>query len=143
MAEKRSESSGTSTGKKAGTSKKTSSKKSSSAGKSGAGSKTTGSKQSARAPRAEAARKPGAREVAEAAARQLAELTSQEVEAVTGLQRNDDGWEVDVQVLELRRVPSTTDVLGSYRVELDRDGELMGYRRRQRYVRGTPGEEGP
>lgn len=143
MAEKRSESSGTSTGKKAASSKKagtqkSSTKKSSSARKSGAGSR-----QSARAPRAEAARKPAAREVADAAARQLAELTSQEVEAVTGLQRTDDGWEVEVQVLELRRIPSTTDVLGSYRVELDTEGELLGYRRRQRYVRGTPGEEGP
>ena len=62
-------------------------------------------------------------------------------EGISGLQRTDDGWNVQVEVLELSRVPNTTDVLASYEVEVDGEGELMGYRRVRRYVRGTPGEE--
>jgi hypothetical protein len=74
---------------------------------------------------------------------QLSELTGKEVEGVTGLDRTDDGWTVHLDVLELRRIPATTDVLASYEVDLDSQGELEGYRRAQRYVRGAAGKEGP
>ena len=82
----------------------------------------------------------GAR-VAVEAVRQLAELTGKEIEGVVGLDRNDEGWIVQVEVLELRRVPSTTDMLATYDVHVDERGDLEGYQRLARYVRGTPGEE--
>jgi hypothetical protein len=69
------------------------------------------------------------------------ELTGKYAEAVTGLERTDDGWTVEVEVLELERIPSTTDVLATYRVTLDDDGELQGCRRVHRYLRGSPGDE--
>src|SRR5690349_11120884 len=84
---------------------------------------------------------PGGMSLAAEAARQLQQLTGQEVEGITGLHRNDDGWVVDIDVLELRRVPTTTDVLATYEVEVDGDGELIGYRRRHRYVRGDVGND--
>jgi hypothetical protein len=75
------------------------------------------------------------------AARQLQQLTGQEVEGITGLHRNEDGWIVEIDVLELRRVPATTDVIATYEVEVDGDGELLGYHRRHRYVRGEVGDD--
>ena len=93
------------------------------------------------APRAEAPRRSSGGQIAAAAMRQLAELTGKDVEGVTGLERGDDGWKVQVEVVELRRVPDTTDVLALYEVEVDSDGDLQGYRRARRYVRGVPGEE--
>lgn len=87
--------------------------------------------------------KPRATEVAGLAARQLLELTGREPEGVTGLERTEDGWRVSIDVLELRRVPETTDVLACYEVDVDERGDLTGYRRVHRYVRGSPGEEGP
>ena len=45
-------------------------------------------------------------------------------------------------MLELSRIPNTTDVLATYEVEVDSDGELMEYRRVHRYVRGVPGDDG-
>ncbi len=42
-------------------------------------------------------------------------------------------------MLELRRIPNTTDVLAIYEVTVDSDGDLEGYRRLHRYVRGRPG----
>lgn len=107
--------------------KKTTSKKSS-----GSSSSST----RARAPRAEPGKRMKGGEVAAAAARQFAELSSKTVEGVTGLHRTDDGWVVELDVLELRRVPETTDVLATYEVSVDSSGELEGYRRAHRYVRG-------
>jgi hypothetical protein len=66
---------------------------------------------------------------------QVAELTGREIEGVNGLERGDDGWVVTLEVVELRRVPDSTDVLGSYAVTVDERGELEGYRRTRRYYR--------
>ena len=75
------------------------------------------------------------------AAAQLLELTGKQSEGVTGLERTDDGWTVEVEVVEVRRIPNTTDVLALYEVTTDDHGDLQGYRRLRRYARGTPGEE--
>ena len=64
------------------------------------------------------------------------ELTGYQPEAVTGLRWNDEYWEVTVDVLELARIPNTTDLLASYVVQLDSDGGLRGYERVSRFQRG-------
>ena len=94
----------------------------------------------ASAPRATAAKRATASQVAARAAQQLLELTGKGVEGVTGLERTDDGWTVKVEVVEVRRIPDTTDVLALYEVQVDEDGDLIGYRRLRRYARGVPGE---
>lgn len=101
--------------------------------------KTTAKRASA--PRAPAAKRATASQVAALAAQQLLELTGKGVEGVTGLERTDDGWKVHVEVVEVRRIPDTTDVLALYEVQVDEDGDLMGYRRLRRYARGVPGED--
>jgi hypothetical protein len=83
-----------------------------------------------------------AMKVARAAAEQLTELTGRRPEVVVGVERNDDGWQVELEVVESRRIPDSTDILATYRVQVDEDGELMGYYRAQRYVRGKGGERG-
>ncbi|AIY17463.1 gas vesicle protein [Pimelobacter simplex] len=76
-------------------------------------------------------------------AQQLAELTGRELEGVVGLSDDGDGegWTVQVEVVEIRRIPGTTDVLAVYEVDLDRSGDLLGYRRVDRYTRGAAGEK--
>ena len=74
--------------------------------------------------------------VAARARDELSEITGLEAESVTSLQRGEDGgWTVGVEVLELSRIPNTDDMLGLYEVELDKDGELLGYQRLRRYSR--------
>jgi hypothetical protein len=74
--------------------------------------------------------------------KELPELLGRPVESVLGVRRDDDnGWEVSVAVVELSRIPSTTDILGAYEVHLDDDGELAGYRRRRRYHRSQADED--
>jgi hypothetical protein len=79
--------------------------------------------------------------VAATARQALLEVTGRRAESVTGLERTDDGWTVEVEVMELERIPRTTDVMAIYEVMLDDDGELQGCRRVHRYVRGSAGDD--
>jgi hypothetical protein len=84
----------------------------------------------------------GTAQVVRRAIEQVAMLTGREIEGVNGLERNGDGgWVVTLEVVELRRVPDSTDVLGSYAVSVDERGELEGYTRTRRYYRSQV-EEG-
>ncbi|MCZ1011120.1 gas vesicle protein [Streptomyces lydicus] len=70
------------------------------------------------------------------AAEQLEELLGRAPESVSSVQPTEDGWQADVEVLELERVPATTSVMATYRVVLDKEGELVAYERTRRYTRG-------
>ncbi|MGW4490744.1 gas vesicle protein GvpO [Streptomyces sp. NPDC004376] len=70
------------------------------------------------------------------AAEQLRELLGRSPESVSALKPTEDGWEADVEVLELERVPETTSVMATYRVTLDQEGDLVAYERTRRYTRG-------
>ncbi|MBP2707856.1 gas vesicle protein [Microbispora sp. RL4-1S] len=80
----------------------------------------------------------------QAGLRHISGLTSRKAEAVTLVQPVENGWVVDVEVLEDHRIPSSGDLLATYEAEMDGDGNLLSYRRTRRYRRGT-GEcgEGP
>jgi Gas vesicle synthesis protein GvpO len=73
--------------------------------------------------------------------RQVAELTGKDPEGVIGVEPAEDGWLVTVEVIEDRRIPSATDVLAAYEIEISPDGELVSYRRLRRYSRGR-GDDG-
>ncbi|GAA4319696.1 hypothetical protein GCM10023086_43710 [Streptomyces venetus] len=75
-------------------------------------------------------------EVLRQARGQLAELTGMEAESVSSFEQTEEGWQLEVEVLELERVPDTMSLMASYQVELDSQGQLTGYRRVRRYERG-------
>ncbi|MEV6012939.1 gas vesicle protein [Streptomyces sp. NPDC051976] len=77
-----------------------------------------------------------ARDAARKAAEYVQEMTGHDPESVTSLSRTDDGWQVGVEVVESRRVPDSTDILAVYRVDVDGDGDLISYKRDDRYYRG-------
>jgi gas vesicle protein GvpO len=81
------------------------------------------------------------RQLVRTAAEQLGELTGCEVCAVSGVEQTNDGWRVDIDIVELRRVPDTTSVLATYALDLDDDGELRGYRRVRRFNRASTEDE--
>jgi hypothetical protein len=78
---------------------------------------------------------PALTEVAVGAAESLTALTGRAVDAVSGVRDSDDGYIVTIEVLELSRVPSTTDVLATYEVHARGDGAVTGYSRVHRYYR--------
>jgi Gas vesicle synthesis protein GvpO len=78
-----------------------------------------------------------ARDAAEVAKEYITELNGQDPVAMTSVELTDqDGWVVEFEVVEDRRIPSSSDVLALYEVEVDADGELLGFRRTRRYLRG-------
>jgi hypothetical protein len=83
---------------------------------------------------------PSTREIAESAVDQVHDLIGRPVESITGVKRDGDEWIVTLEVLELERVPTTTDMLGKYEVTLDKNGELLGTERTRRYPRAEAGE---
>jgi len=106
------------------------------------GSETSASPRArTRAPAAESKPRPRSIQVAARAASEFYELTGKPQEGVVGLERTDGGWTVQLEVIEVRRIPDTTDMLGIYEIDTDDQGSLEGYRRVRRYVRGS-GEEG-
>jgi hypothetical protein len=76
------------------------------------------------------------RTVAARAASELTGLIGRQAEGVVGVEQVDDGWRVQIEVVESRRIPDTTDILAIYEVDVDTAGEVTAYRRRDRYVRG-------
>lgn len=83
-----------------------------------------------------ASRGMSAADAAKVGLRQIAELTGKRPEGVTGVERTENGWIVGVEVVEDRRIPSSTDILAIYEAEFDQRGELSSYRRTRRYSRG-------
>lgn len=78
------------------------------------------------------------RELLDTAKEHAASLIGKRVESVSAISRDgDEAWVVQVEVLELERVPSTMDILASYEVKLSDDGELLGFRRGRRYHRAA------
>jgi hypothetical protein len=70
------------------------------------------------------------------------ELTGLEPERVISLEPTDHGWTIGVEVVELERVPNSTDLLAVYEVELDEHARMVSYRRAQRHYRGRADARG-
>jgi hypothetical protein len=83
-------------------------------------------------------------EVSRSALAHVVELTGRQAAGVTSVRPTEVGWMVEIEVVEDRRVPSSEDILGLYRMELDADGAPLGYQRLSRYRRGRGDRrEGP
>ncbi|GAA1566577.1 hypothetical protein GCM10009804_24130 [Kribbella hippodromi] len=91
------------------------------------------------APRQTAAAKDGRlplKQVVLRAAGELGELIGQPPEGVVAVDREHDDWKIQVEVVESHRIPETTDILAIYELVADGKGQLISYRRLNRYVRG-------
>jgi len=80
------------------------------------------------------------RQLTERAKRQLAEVTGLRPLTVTETYRDEQGWHIALDVLEMSRIPPATDVLGDYEVVLDDNGDLLRFERRRTRLRGEPME---
>lgn len=97
---------------------------------------------SARSARSKDAERPTTAEAGRLGLRQIVELTGKEPEGITGVERSEDGWVVTVEVVDDRRIPSSSDILSTYRAEIGPDGDLLEYRRVRRYARGRMDADG-
>ena len=79
-------------------------------------------------------------QAAQKARQQLQQITGLDVATVSAVEEHESGWRAYVNLVELRRVPTTSDVLATYEAVLDPSGELVTYRRLRRFLRGQVGE---
>ncbi|MFD9093506.1 gas vesicle protein GvpO [Streptomyces collinus] len=80
--------------------------------------------------------RPKPMEILREARAQLAELTGLVPDSVSSFEQTEGGWSLEVEVLEIERVPDTMSLMAGYQVDLDAEGQLTGYRRIRRYERG-------
>src|SRR5215469_11629477 len=77
-------------------------------------------------------------EVADRAVREFTTMFGQEAYRVSGVRKSDDGgWSVLVDVVELERIPQSTSLLATYRVDVDDRCRLMSYERLRRFTLGA------
>jgi hypothetical protein len=81
-----------------------------------------------------------AKTLSRAALAEVAQLTGKEAEKVVALRRDGEVWVLDVDVVDIRRVPDTTDFMATYRVHLDEAGNLLELHRVRRFVRAWVGD---
>ncbi len=79
--------------------------------------------------------------LAERAKSQMAGLTGLKPIAVTGAFRDEQGWHIGLDMLEMSRIPSATDVLGDYEVLMDENGNITRFERKRTRLRGKPMEQ--
>jgi len=73
--------------------------------------------------------------IAQQAKEQLVQLTGLKPYTVSALRKDEEGWHVTVELIELERIPEATDVLATYETLLDDEGNLLRYQRTKRYYR--------
>jgi hypothetical protein len=81
------------------------------------------------------ARGDGLGELVGGARSSLEALTGKPVDAVSGIEPSDDGYRITLEVLEVQRVPATTDVLATYCVDVDDSGDITSFTKTSRYYR--------
>jgi hypothetical protein len=74
--------------------------------------------------------------------RQMAAITGLVPETVARFDREDEGWSVAIDMVEHRAIPRTNDLLASFEVKLDPQGNVMRWKRTGRFLRSQGGETG-
>ena len=82
-----------------------------------------------------------AHKVAGFAKKEIVAMTGLPVDTIAAVARKEDNWVVTLDLLELRMLPNTQDVLATYEVEMNDGGanEMLSYRRVGRYRRDQLG----
>jgi gas vesicle protein GvpO len=73
--------------------------------------------------------------IVEQAREHLKNLLGEDAESVSGIERENGNWSVTLEVVELHRIPESTDILSSYSAVLDDDGKIVSLTRGRRYRR--------
>jgi hypothetical protein len=74
-------------------------------------------------------------EIAQRVKEQLAELTHIKPDTVSAISKDEKGWHIVVEMVEMKRIPEATDMLATYETLSDEEGSLINFRRTRRYLR--------
>jgi hypothetical protein len=75
------------------------------------------------------------KQILESVAAEFGAMLGRPLEGISSAHRVDGGWKLEIEVLEMDRIPPSTSLVATYELEIDEDGNLSGYRRLRRYYR--------
>ncbi len=70
----------------------------------------------------------GIQEIAKIGTSMANDILKKNVESVVKVTKEPKGWKVIIEALERKSIPDTHDILGRYELELNANGELLGYK---------------
>ncbi|MFH1565251.1 MAG: gas vesicle protein GvpO [bacterium] len=70
------------------------------------------------------------KEIIEKAKKQLADLTGFTSPAGIGLKKEKEEWVITIEIVEKKSIPDQMDILGTYDVYMNSEGDLSRYERR-------------
>ncbi len=69
--------------------------------------------------------------LAQRAKEQLTEVTGFSPVAAVGGFKDDEGWHITVDAVEMARIPQSTDIIGTYVVSLDQEGNMVKFEKKR------------
>ncbi len=82
----------------------------------------------------------GARDIALKAKTELEQITGLRPNTVSKVQKENTGWLVNIDMIEHKSIPESRDVIATYELMLDGDGNMLNYQRVRRFIRGDTTE---
>ena len=73
--------------------------------------------------------KPKIQEILEKVSLAAGFMLNKEIDSIVSMNKSQEGWIAEVEVLERKSVPDTQDILGRYEMKFDPEGDLLGYKR--------------
>jgi hypothetical protein len=67
--------------------------------------------------------------------KQMEAITGMAPETVSRLDRDGTGWKLGIDMVEHQSIPRTYDLLASFDVLIDEDGNIQNWHRTNRFVR--------
>jgi len=64
-------------------------------------------------------------DVVKTARQRLGELTGLPIGSTVSVRRDECGWCVQVEVVEKKSIPDSQDILATYELQVDQDGEVL------------------
>jgi len=74
-------------------------------------------------------------QIAQYVKEQLVELTCFKPDTVSSISKDEQGWHIFVELIEMKRIPDGSDMLATYETLADDEGNLINFSRVRRYLR--------
>ena len=74
-------------------------------------------------------------QIAEHVKAQLVEITHIKPDTISSIMKDEQGWHIFIEMVELKRIPESTDLLATYETLSDDEGNLINFHRTRRYLR--------
>ena len=79
-------------------------------------------------------------EIQEKAVPQIRTLLNKEPEGISSIEKTNEGWKVQCEMLEKKSIPETYDLLKVYEFLLDKEAKVTSFKQLKKIRRGDIGD---